>query len=87
MIFFSCFQHKLGCFKRKTFYDDDETDAVLQLDSPFEFAFDPMVVSQFETEGKSDQPPEEKSLLVDDEANNSIAAADEEKEPDYTKVL
>ncbi|XP_034438382.1 integrin alpha-M-like [Hippoglossus hippoglossus] len=77
---------KLGCFKRKTFYEEEETDAVLQADTPYEFAFDPIVVSQLETEVKSDQP-EEKSLLVDDEANVSIAAADEEEGPEYTKVI
>ncbi|XP_060942973.1 integrin alpha-M-like [Limanda limanda] len=74
---------KLGCFKRKTFYEEDETDAVLQADSSYDFAFDPRAVSQLETEGKSDKPSEEKSLLVDDEAKGSIAVADEEEGLEY----
>ncbi|XP_060931013.1 integrin alpha-M-like [Limanda limanda] len=36
---------KLGCFKRKTFYEEEETDVVLLAYTPKESAFDPIVPS------------------------------------------
>ncbi len=66
---FSCVCRKLGCFKTKTleYYQEQEQQAALDAGTPIELSEAPTngIVSQSETDSKSDQPSEEKTLLDD----------------------
>nr|XP_019939706.1 PREDICTED: integrin alpha-M-like [Paralichthys olivaceus] len=70
---------KLGCFKRKTYCEEEVKDAALQADSHKEYDLLPEGDSQSKTEGKSEQPSEEKMILVDDKGKDSIEAAEKEE--------
>uniref|UniRef100_A0A3B4X2Q3 Integrin alpha-M-like n=1 Tax=Seriola lalandi dorsalis TaxID=1841481 RepID=A0A3B4X2Q3_SERLL len=70
---FSCISHKLGCFKRKRFpmcLEDEDQDLMVQTPTEPTPAPTNGLISQSETEGKSD-PPSEAKLLPDDDHQES----------------
>ncbi|AWP06281.1 putative integrin alpha-L-like [Scophthalmus maximus] len=69
LIIITLIMFKLGCFKRKHYYQEEENTEPTSAPTNG-------INSQSETEGKSDQPSEEKSLLDDGETNGSDPAAD-----------
>ncbi|XP_040002025.1 integrin alpha-D [Xiphias gladius] len=78
LIIITAIMFKLGCFKRKTYYQEQEEEVALQADTPTEStpAPDKGLIIQSETEGKSDQPSEEKVLLDDGDTNGSTPLTD-----------
>uniref|UniRef100_A0A4W6DAR3 VWFA domain-containing protein n=1 Tax=Lates calcarifer TaxID=8187 RepID=A0A4W6DAR3_LATCA len=67
---------KMGCFKRKRFYTEEEEENALQVYSESTPAPTNGLINQPETEDKSDQLSEDKMLLDDGEAGNSTLLAD-----------
>ncbi|XP_031723040.1 integrin alpha-L isoform X1 [Anarrhichthys ocellatus] len=82
LIIITVIMFKLGCFKRKTleYYQEQDYDAALQVDTPTQSTSAPTkeIVSQSETNGKC-EPSEEDALLDDGEANDSTPPADTEE--------
>lgn len=78
---FSSVCHKLGCFKRKKLYEEQEEEAAIQVGTPTELTPAPTkgIVSQSETDSKSEQSSEDKLLLDDGEANGTSLPTDTEE--------
>ncbi|KAM6941946.1 integrin alpha-L [Lycodopsis pacificus] len=82
LIIITVIMFKLGCFKRKTleyYQEQDDDTAALQAGTPTQSTSAPTNVSQWETNGKCDEPSEEDALLDDGEANDSTPPADTEE--------
>ncbi|GLD61092.1 integrin alpha-L-like protein [Lates japonicus] len=67
---------KMGCFKRKRFYTEEEEENALQAYPESTPAPTNGLINQPETEDKSDQLSEDKMLLDDGEAGDSTPLAD-----------